>query len=84
MAAAFSQMPTLGEFIATATRYGYSKHTIRIREMRAKIVYLRRGHGDAATLVDLPPSRGNDRLTRAALESLCARTGIPLEDFGGS
>ena len=77
-------MPTLGEFIARAKRYGYSKQTIRIREIRAKIVYLRRRHGHALTLVDLPPIRENDRLARAALESLCARSGIPLEDFGVS
>jgi hypothetical protein len=75
-------MPTLGEFIARARAYGYTKHTIRLPELRTKIVYLRRGHGGAAKLVDLPLIRENERLSRAAVESLCARTGIPLEDFG--
>ena len=73
-------MPTLGEFIERAKVYGYTKHTIRIRESR--IIYLRRGRGDTAELVDLPPIRENDRLTRAAVESLCQRAGIPTEDLG--
>ena len=82
MAPAFSQMPTLGEFITRARAYGYSKQVIRVRELRARIVYLRRGSGDATRLVDLPPIRETDRLTRAALESLCERAEIPTEDFG--
>ena len=75
-------MPTLGEFIRVARAYGYTKQTIRIRERQAKIVYLRRGRGDGARLVDLPPVRESERLTRAVVESLCARAGIPREDFG--
>ena len=75
-------MPTLGEFIERAKVYGYTKHTIRIREFRTRIIYLRRGRGNTAELVDLPPIRENDRLTRAAVESLCERAGIPTEDFG--
>ena len=82
MASAFSQMPTLGEFIVRARSYGYTKHTIRIREVRARIVYLRRGAGASVKLVDLPPIREGDRLTRAAVESLCERAEIPKEDFG--
>lgn len=75
-------MPTLGEFIARARRYGYTKHTIRIRELAARIVYLRRGAGISAKLVDLPPMREGDRLTRAMVEHLCQLTDIPIEDFG--
>ena len=75
-------MPTLGEFITRARAYGYSKQVIRVRELRARIVYLRRGAGDAARLVDLPPIRETDRLSRATLESLCERAEIPTEDFG--
>jgi len=75
-------MPTLGEFITRARAYGYTKHLIRLRELQARIVYLRRGRGNAATLVDLPPIRESDRLTRAVLESLCKRAEIPREDFG--
>src|SRR3989449_8729974 len=52
------------------------------RAFRARIIYLRRGRGNTAELVDLPPIRENDRLTRAAVESLCQRAGIPTEDFG--
>lgn len=75
-------MPTLGEFIARARAYGYTRHVIRLRELRTQIVYLRRGKGAAVTLIDLPPLRETDRLTRAATESLCERAGIPEEDFG--
>ena len=82
MASAFSQMPTLGEFITHARIYGYSRHVIRVRELRARIVYLRRGQGTTAKLVDLPPIREGERLTRALVESLCDRAQIPREDFG--
>ena len=75
-------MPTLGEFIARARGYGYTRHTIRIRELRARIVYLRRGAGASLKLVDLPPMREGDRLTRTVVERLCQRAGIPKEDFG--
>jgi len=78
----FSQMPTLGEFIVRARAYGYTKHIIRIPELRARLVYLRRDNGESAQLVDLPSIRESDRLTRAAVESLCRTTGIPSEDFG--
>lgn len=71
-----------GEFIARARTYGYTKQAIRIPELRARLVYLRRGEGQRAELVDLPPIRESDRLTRTAVESLCRRAGIPREDFG--
>jgi hypothetical protein len=64
VAPSFSQMPTLGEFIARARHYGYTKHTIRISELGARLVYLRRVRGAALELVDLPPMRETDRLTR--------------------
>jgi hypothetical protein len=44
--------------------------------------YLRRGAGVSPKLVDLPPMREGDRLTRAMVERLCHLTGIPKEDFG--
>lgn len=75
-------MPTLGEFIARARAYGYTKQVIRVRELATRIVYLRRGGTERAELVDLPPMRESDRLTIAALESLCERAKIPKEDFG--
>jgi hypothetical protein len=79
---AFSQTPTLGEFITRARAYGYTKDVIRLPELRTRIIYLRRGRGSAAKLIDLPPLRESDRLTRAATESLCERAEIPREDFG--
>lgn len=82
MAPAFSQTPTLGEFITRARAYGYTKHVIRLPELRARIVYLRRMEGGAAKLIDLPAMRESDRLTKAAIESLCERAEIPGEDFG--
>jgi hypothetical protein len=66
-------MPTLGEFITHARAYGYTKHVIHLQELRARIVYLRRGQGNAAKLVDLPPIRESDRLTKGVVESLCDR-----------
>ena len=75
-------MPTLGEFIARARAYGYTKHVIRLPELRARIVYLRRVEGGAAKLIDLPVMRESDRLTKATIESLCERAKIPREDFG--
>ena len=75
-------MPTLGEFIARAYHFGYTKHMIRIPERRAKIVYLRRGRAETAALVELPPLSESVRLTREVVSRLCAATGIPPEDFG--
>ena len=75
-------MPTLGEFVRRANHFGYTKHTIRIPELRANIVYLRRGKGETADLVELPPLAESTRLTREVVSRLCAATGIPPEDFG--
>ena len=82
MSPQFSQTPTLGEFIARANHFGYTRHTIRIPERRAKIVYLRRGKGQTAELIELPPLAESVRLTREVVSRLCAATGIPPEDFG--
>jgi hypothetical protein len=82
VAPAFSQMPTLGEFIARARHYGYTKHTIRIPELGARLMYLRRERCPAVELVDLPPMRESDRLTRRVIEDLCQRARLPEEDFG--
>ena len=75
-------MPTLGEFVRRANHFGYTKHTIRIPELRANIVYLRRGQGESADLVELPLLTESARLTREVVSRLCAATGIPPEDFG--
>ena len=63
-------MPTLGEFIVRARRYGYTKHTIRIQELGAHLVYLRRGAAVSPKLVELPPIREGDRLTKAMVAEL--------------
>ena len=75
-------MPTLGEFVARAKQYGYTKRTLRIPEAGATIAYLRRGKAEMAQLVELPPVDENARLTRALVVSLCEKTDIPPEDFG--
>ena len=75
-------MPTLGEFITQAKRYGYTKHTIRVPERRARLVYLRRGKGDRPNLVELPSIHEDVRLGREVVLSLCAMADIPPEDFG--
>jgi hypothetical protein len=75
-------MPTLGEFIARARSYGYRKRAIRIPELGARILYLRRGPASFPKLVELPAVRESERLTRAVLADLCYRSGVPLEDFG--
>ena len=61
---------------------GYTKQTIRIPELRAKLVYLRRGEGETARLVELPSVAESLHLKRQVVLSLCATTGIPPEDFG--
>jgi hypothetical protein len=82
LVSAFSQIPTLGEFITHARAYGYTKQVIRLRELQARIVYLRRGQDNTTKLVDLPPIRESERLTKVVVESLCDRAEIPREDFG--
>lgn len=82
MVAQFSQPPTLGEIIERAKHYGYTKHTIGVSGV-GRIVYLRRGKkGADAQLVDVPPGREGQRLTRAVAKGLCTKLGIPPEDFG--
>ena len=66
-------MPTLGEFIAHAKRYGFSKRRIRVVE------YLWR---DFEHFVGLPDVPGRHRLERGTVLALCRRLGIPPEDFG--
>jgi len=76
-------MPTLGEFITRARAYGYTKQVHPpARAPGANRLPPAWREGNAAKLVDLPAIRESDRLTRAALESLCERAEIPREDFG--
>ena len=80
----FSQMPTLGEFIERAKAYGYRKQTISVPGL-GRIKYLRRAdrkRQQGLELVDLPPMPESRRLTRAGVASLCARSRVPMEDFG--
>ena len=75
-------MPTLGEFIAHAKKYGFKRHVLALEggpRGSDRIVYLWR---DASHFAELPDLRQNDRLTRDTVETLCRRLGIPGEDFG--
>ena len=82
MVARFSQPPTLGEIIERAKDFGFTKRTIRVSGI-GRLAYLRRGEKNAAAeLVDLPPGGEAQRLTREVAANLCAKIGIPLEDFG--
>ena len=78
--AQFSQMPTLGEFIAQAAKYGFSKRQITLEgpQGTSRIRYLWR---DDRRFAPLPDLRDSDRLTRITVESLCAQLGIPRDDF---
>ena len=78
----FSQMPTLGEFIAHAKRYGFTRRLVTLESARlgrGRMTYLWR---DADHFAELPELRQSDRLTRDVVETLCRQLGIPAEDFG--
>ena len=82
MAPRFSQMPTLGEFVAQAKKYGFKRRLVTLespRLGRARLIYLWR---DAAHFAELPHLPQGDRLTREVVETLCRQLGIPAEDFG--
>ena len=66
-------MPTLEEFIAALDTTAIRNTPIRIPELGARLMYPRRVRGTAVELVDLPPMRGSDGLTRRAIEDLCRR-----------
>ena len=75
-------MPTLGEFITHARKYGFRKRIVTLEggpRGRDRIVYLWR---DADHFAELPGVRQSDRLTRDTVETLCRQLGIPGEDFG--
>ena len=75
-------MPTLGEFVAHAKRYGFKRRLVALESVglgRGRLIYLWR---DAAHFAELPDLRQGDRLTREVVETLCRQLGIPAEDFG--
>ena len=75
-------MPTLGEFITHAKKYGFKKRILALEggpRGPDRIVYLWR---DANRFAELPDVRQSDRLTRNTVEALCRQLGIPGEDFG--
>jgi len=75
-------MPTLGEFITHARKYGFRKRIVTLEggpRGRDRIVYLWR---DADHFAELPGVQQSDRLTRDTVETLCRQLGIPGEDFG--
>lgn len=75
-------MPTLGEFVAQARKYGCRRRVLVV-DMgpagRHRLAYLWR---DADRFVELPNVRQDDRLTRVVVALLCAQLEIPGEDFG--
>jgi hypothetical protein len=74
-------MPTLGELIRVAKRFGWrlgNMPGVRGPRGMVRIRYLIR-RGD---FVDLQDTKDVDRLTRIAVDSLCRRLGIPPEEFG--
>ena len=74
-------MPTLGEFIAHAKTYGFSKRRIRVVESKTttSLRYLWRDFEHFAGLPDVPDRH---RLERGTVLALCRRLGIPAEDVG--
>jgi hypothetical protein len=75
-------MPTLGEFIVHARKYGFRKRSLTLGlgpKRQDRIVYLWRS---AEHFAELPDVRESDRLTRVVVETLCEQLGIPGEDFG--
>lgn len=75
-------MPTLGEFIAHARKYGFKRRVLVLERGprgSSRIVYLWR---DAEHFAELPDVRYGDRLTRDTVATLCRRLGILGEDFG--
>lgn len=74
-------MPTLGEFIAHAKRYGFSKRRVRVVGPRGttSLSYLWR---DFDHFAGLPDVSENQRLEPGTVLALCRRLGIPAEDFG--
>ena len=82
----FSQMPTLGEFIDRASKYGYVlRHVAGVVDIATDqpeiMEYLWRERD--RIVLELPKMPKRSRLTRAEVESLCKRCGIPLDDFFG-
>ena len=75
-------MPTLGEFVAQAKQYGFTRRFVTFESARlgrVTMIYLWR---DAGHFAELPGLRQNERLTRDVVETLCRQLGIPGEDFG--
>lgn len=74
-------MPTLGEFVEHAKKYGFARRTTAIEGLPSedRIVYLWR---DSRRFTELPKSRETDRLTRSEVLHLCRRLGLRPEDFG--
>jgi len=78
----FSQMPTLGKFVAHAKQYGFRRRRITVESARlgrGRMIYLWR---DADHFAELPDLRQSDRLTRDVAEARCRQLRIPGEDFG--
>jgi hypothetical protein len=77
-------MPTLGEFIERAKRFGVRrKHTPKIADGprgAVRFYYLQRRAGEPFVVLDDMPD--NARLTPNQVRSYCRVLGLPPEDFG--
>jgi hypothetical protein len=84
MPQSFSELPTLGEFIERARRFGVRlKQTPDLADGPTgpvRFYYLQRR--DLTPFVVLPDLRRDRRLERVTIENWCATLGLPREDFG--
>jgi hypothetical protein len=82
MAYPFTQMPTVGEFLAKAVSYGVVVATpaSEVVGPRGKINlrYARRGDGPPVII----PGQDDERLTPTALSNLCRQLSVPPDEFG--
>ena len=79
-------MPTLGEFIQDARRYGFTSRRVGIDihgpRGVTRVDYLWRDRPQA--FAPLPDYPHDHRLTEDEVRSLCSQLSIPAEDFGFS
>jgi hypothetical protein len=79
-------MPSLGDFIITATsKYGAKAETMKMSGPRGNVnveSLVRRSGRSKPKIAVIPDIKPTDVLTPHVLRSLCTQLGIPLSDFG--
>ena len=82
----FVRMPTFGDFPRKAEDYGctYSVNDLQMigPDGVSRLSVLRRTAHGRRYETSLPKLSNDDRLSPHLLQSMCARLGIPLEEFG--